>query len=159
MITAPEIVTRSPLGIYIARCDNRGRVWMPPPITQYFRALDDGIVFLTSFEEASLRVYPVSLWRRNEDLLAEQHDDPQAIADVLLMAHYHGTSARLDSRGVVQLNGGLRKRLGFDGIQVCMDFYCGRLNVSSQRTLERRRTAAIHDLPGKLLKLEKAGLR
>ena len=66
-----------PRGMYAARVDDKGRVKMPVDFQRYFEELAEGKFFITSLDRRIGQVYPLSVWRQNEEFFASRKGDPR----------------------------------------------------------------------------------
>ena len=57
----------APRGFFTARVDEKGRLKLPAEITEYLAALGEQQVFVTTVNGTTARIYPISVWRRNEN--------------------------------------------------------------------------------------------
>src|ERR1051326_7163859 len=88
----------SPRGIYAARVDEKGRLKLPVDMQHLLIAMGEQKVFITSLDEETARIYPISLWRQNEKILSEATEDPKAAEDLAFLANDLGGDAKLDEQ-------------------------------------------------------------
>ena len=65
-----------PRGMYPGKLDDRGRVKLPTTFQQYFAAMDEKTLFVTSLDRRIAQIYPISLWRNNEKVFVEYKENP-----------------------------------------------------------------------------------
>ena len=155
-----------PLGIYPARVDERGRLKLP---TDFQGVLKEELqsegseqrLFITSLDLRTIRLYPLSVWKFNENLLQEETDDPQEAADLAFLAKDMGGAAEIDSQGRVLLPAPLRELLKLDQepVPVHLEYYKGRVSVLTEEVYQAQRARARENAAEKLARMEKRGLR
>ena len=151
-----------PLGIYPGRVDEKGRLKLPVDIQSFlasFRETDGGSLFITSLDLETARIYPISIWKRNQEVLEGETDNPDAAEDLAFMARDLGGAGELDGQGRVLVPARLRDLLRMEGEPVFLDCYKGRVNVYPKEIYERRQERARQNLADKLRRLEQKGLR
>ncbi len=126
------------IGSYEATLDKAGRLKIP----ERFRALLEGRygprLFITSFENESVRIFPLPVW---EELTGTSEIQLAFIRssyrDFFLNAHSRGSLAEIDARGRALIPPGLRHKteLGTEVKVVGMNNY---LEVWSAERLEKR---------------------
>jgi DNA-binding transcriptional regulator/RsmH inhibitor MraZ len=151
-----------PLGIYPGRVDEKGRLKLPVDIQGFltsFRESDGGSLFITSLDLETARIYPISVWKRNQEVLEGETENPDAAEDLAFMARDLGDACEMDGQGRVLVPARLRELLKMQGEQVFMDCYKSRVNIYPNEIYERRRERARQNLADKLRRLEQKGLR
>jgi transcriptional regulator MraZ len=149
----------APRGIYPARVDEKGRLKLPAPFQQYLGSLGEQKVFITSFDVHTARIYPISVWRDNENFFDDFAEDPETAEDVAFMANDLGADSELDGQGRLLVPQELRRSLGIENQPVWLDCYKGRINVYSKQVYEERKSRASQGLAEKVRALEKKGLK
>ncbi|HEY7209517.1 MAG TPA: hypothetical protein VH477_04530 [Bryobacteraceae bacterium] len=155
----PRDVVEAPRGAFSGRVDEKGRLKLPAAIAQYLGALGDQKVFITTLNTSTALIYPISVWRETENMLAEPGDDADLRADVAFVANHYGEDAEIDGQSRVLLPTTLRRELGLEKDDVHLVCYRQRIEVFGSRIYEQRLEAARTELAGKLKALEKKGLR
>jgi MraZ protein len=160
----PTPVVSAPLGIYPARVDEKGRLKLPTDFQQYLHAVFAGEgserrVFITSLDLRTVRIYPLSLWKFNENLLEQDTDDPDAASDVAFLAKDLGGSSEVDAQGRVLVPAELRQLLKLESQPVYLDCYKGRISVLTEALYKEKQARARENVLEKLSRLEKKGLR
>jgi DNA-binding transcriptional regulator/RsmH inhibitor MraZ len=150
------------LGIYPGRVDEKGRLKLPVDIQNFlasFRETDGGSLFITSLDLETARIYPISIWKRNQEVLEGETDNPDAAEDLAFMARDLGGTGDVDGQGRVLVPARLRDELKMEGEQVYLDCYKGRVNVYPKEIYERRQERARQNVADKLRRLEQKGFR
>ena len=148
-----------PRGIFQARVDDKGRLKLPSVFQQYLNTLGDQKVFITSLDVRTARIYPISVWKQNENFFEDYSEDPQTAEDVAFMANDLGADSEVDSQGRLLVPQGLRRKLGLEGQPVWLDCYKGRINLYSKEIYEERKSRASEAIAEKLRALERKGLK
>jgi MraZ protein len=148
-----------PLGIFQARCDDKGRLKLPTNFLEYLKALGVEKVFITSVDMKLARIYPRSVWESNQNLFAGAGDDAEIAQDVALIANLYGADSEIDAQGRVLIPTDLRRMLEIEAAPVWIDFYNGRINVVGKNAHEERVQRAKVNLADKVKALEKKGLK
>jgi MraZ protein len=149
----------APLGFFPARVDEKGRLKLPSEIAEYVAALGDQRVFVTTVNGTTARIYPISVWRRNENLLEEVGEDTDLKEDVAFVAYHYGAGSDVDAQGRVLMPTELRRKLGMEGEQVHLHCFKQRIEVFGKDVYEQRLAKAMSGLDTKVTGLEKKGLR
>lgn len=148
-----------PRGIYPARVDEKGRLKLPVNFQQFLTGLGEQKVFITSLDVRTARIYPTSVWKENERLLADTTDDPEAAEDIAFMANDLGADSELDAQGRVLLPTELRRLLSLESQPVWLECYQGGINVYNKDVYEERQKRSRENLAAKLAAFKKKGLR
>jgi MraZ protein len=149
----------APRGFLSARVDEKGRLKLPSAISEYIAALGDQKVFVTTVNGSTARIYPISVWRQNENLLEEGGEDTEFKEDVAFVAYHYGADSDVDSQGRVLVPTELRRALRMEGEQVFLRCFKQRIEVIGKDVYEQRLSKAMAGLDGKVQGLEKKGLR
>lgn len=155
---APSAVV-PPRGTHQTKCDEKGRLKLPTVFQEYLKALGETRVFITSLDEATGRAYPISVWSANEKFFEEESDDPDAAADVALLANYYGDDSEIDSQGRILVPTNLRRHLEIENQVVWLDCFRGHINIYSDRVYQARLVRARGNADQKVKMLEKRGMR
>ena len=148
-----------PRGIYGGRVDEKGRIKLPSAFQQYLAAVGETKVFVTSFEGRIGRIYPISVWKQNEELLANAGEDAEAAEDILFVANDLGGDAEMDAQGRLLVPAELRRALGIENQPVRLQHSKGHVKFFSEAVYEERRRHAMDNAQAKLQTMEKRGLR
>ena len=158
----PEIKTtpvEPPRGIHDALVDEKGRLKLPGNFQDFLNGLGEKKVFITSLDSRTARIYPTSVWKENEKLLAESTDDPESAEDIAFMANELGDDSELDAQGRVLINTKLRRLLSLESQPVWLECYQGGINIYNKEVYEERQRRSRENLAAKLAAFKKKGLR
>ena len=109
-------VNKQPLGDFVTRCEDNGRIRLPSNWLHFFtHDLDDTKVFCTSLDGATIRVYPESIWRANLSLFEELSDQSPDVERILTLANHFGTESNLETHGKILVKPELRNKLAIVG--------------------------------------------
>ncbi len=147
-----------PRGMYPGRLDEKGRVKLPTSFQQYFMALREKKLFVTSLDRRIAQIYPMEVWRQNEKFFETYRDDPRAARMVAFNAADLGSEAEMDGQGRILFSPELRRALGIENQPVHLFAYRGRIEVLSEAIYEERKNEAAAMAADDLAKLEAAGL-
>ena len=157
--TNPQTLVEAPRGTLNGRVDEKGRLKLPAAVAQYFGALGEQTVFVTTLNTSTALIYPISVWRETENMLQEPGEDADVRADVAFVANHYGEGAEIDAQGRVLLPTTLRRDLALEKDDVYLVCYKQRVEVFGSKVYGQRLEAAKTDLADKLKALEKKGLR
>jgi DNA-binding transcriptional regulator/RsmH inhibitor MraZ len=152
------IAAEPPLGIFEAKCDEKGRVKLPVRFAAYLKALEDK-VFITTLDTRIARIYPKKVWESNQNLFDDAGEDAESAEDIAFIANVYGDYSEVDDNGRVLMPTDLRRKLEIEKQSVWLDFYRGRINVFPKKIYEERMQRAMVNLGDKLRNLEKKGLK
>jgi MraZ protein len=116
-------------------------------------------VFITSLDEVTARIYPITVWRENEKILAASTDDPEGAEDIAFMANDLGADSDLDVQGRVLVPTELRRQLGLESKPVWLECYQDGINIFNEAVYESRKARARENRAEKLSAFRKKGLR
>lgn len=148
-----------PRGIYPARVDEKGRLKLPVNFQQFLSASGEEKVFITSLDTLTARIYPTSLWKANEKLLAESTDDPEGAEDIAFMANDLGADSEVDGQGRVLLPTELRRTLNMESQPVWLECFQGGINIYNKAVYEERQKRSRENLAQRVSAFKKKGLR
>ena len=155
----PSPTVDPPLGTYSAKVDERGRLKLPADFKEFLASFGDNRVFITSLDERTLQLYPISVWRYNLEFLMNYSDDPEASQSVAIIANANGCGAVIDDQGRVLLPQDIRRRLNLENTTVHLDCYRNQVNIIGPDVVEERLRRARVNLEQKLATLKKAGFQ
>ncbi len=153
-----NVTPDAPRGVFKVSVDEKGRLKLPALIVEYFQALGEKKVFITTLDIKEVRIYPVSVWRKTEKLLEEPGEDFAHRQDLAMIASSYGKDDELDQQGRLTLPGDLRRELGLEKDEARLRWYQGHLKLVSGQEHERRLEAAKANLDYKLKALQVKGL-
>src|SRR5580658_1167109 len=126
-------VPEPPRSIAQASVDEKGRLKLPTEFVAYLKAVDGVKVFITTVDFRQVRIYPLPVWKRNENLLDDAAENAAAAERVERVAKAYGGDAEIDGAGRVLLPAPLREEMGLEKQAVMVDVHKGRLNVVSKK--------------------------
>lgn len=148
-----------PHSIAQARVDDKGRLKLPAEFWEYLKQLGVEKVFITTIDLRLARIYPIPLWKSNENLFANAGDLAELAEDVAYIAKYFGGDSEIDAQGRVLMPAALRKELNLESQPVWLDCYNGRINVAGKAIHEERFHRAMANLGEKVKTLATKGLK
>ena len=146
-----------PRGIFRVHCDQRGRLRLPTSCCQFLVRIGEGRVFITSLELGQGRIYPLPVWRENEALFENLHD--QTSSQIQFLANLNGAETNLDSNGRLELPSMVIEILGGSSGLLYLWSFRGCIRIFNQTIYEETKQRAIENLPAKVLLMESRGLR
>jgi MraZ protein len=155
----PQELVEAPRGTLSGRVDEKGRLKLPAAIAQYFSALGEQKVFVTTLDISKALIYPISVWKETEKMLEEPGEDADVRADVAFVANHYGEDSEIDGQGRVLLPTNLRRELGLEKDEVYLRCYRQRIEVISKPVYAERFEGARMNIAEKSKSLEKKGLR
>jgi len=144
--------------MYPSRLDDKGRAKMPAAFQQFFAALREKKLFVTSLDRRIAQIYPMAVWRQNEKFFAEYREDPVRARKVAFNAADLGAEAEMDAHGRIVFSEKLRRALDIENAPVHLFAYRGRIEVLGEKEYEERKREASATAPEDVAKLEAAGL-
>ncbi len=154
-----SIVAEPPLGIFTAKCDEKGRLKLPVEFVTYLKALDVEKVFITTVDLKLARIYPKLTWESNQNLFSSAGDDAETAQDVAFIANLYGAYSEIDTNGRILVPTELRRKLEIEGQTVWLDYYNGRINAFGKKVYDERMQRALVNLGEKVKTLEKKGFK
>jgi len=148
-----------PLGIFEARCDEKGRLKLPTNFIEYLKALAVDKVFITTIDLKLARIYPRKVWESNRNLCEAAGEDAEIAEDVALIANHYGADSEIDGQGRVLIPTTLRRELELEAQPVWIDFYNGGINVAGKKVHEERMQKARVNLADKVKALKAKGFK
>jgi MraZ protein len=145
--------------MYPSRLDDKGRLKLPVPFQQYFSALPEKKLFVTSLNRRIAQIYPMSVWRENERFFETYRDTPRKARNVAFNASDLGADSEMDSQGRILFPPELRRELGIENQPVRIFAYRGHIQVMSEPIYQERRRQASETADEDLDLLEQAGLK
>jgi MraZ protein len=156
---APQESVEPPHSIAQARVDDKGRLKLPAEFLEYLKKMGVNKVFITTVDSELARIYPISVWKANENFFANAGELTEIAEDVAYIAKYFGGDSEIDSQGRVLIPAELRRKLNLESQPVWLDCYNGRINVAGKAVHEARFHRAMANLGEKVKTLEKKGLK
>src|SRR6185437_11481649 len=149
----PNLV-EPPLGIFQAKCDDKGRLKLPVEFATYLKTLEVDKVFITKLDLKLVRIYPKTVWQSNQNLFAAAGADAKIAQDIAFIANLFGAYSEIDDNGRVLIPTELRRKLEIEAQPVWLDYYNGRINVFGKKIYDERMQRAVVNLEEKLTALE-----
>jgi len=144
--------------MYPGRLDDKGRVKLPATFQQYFAALREKTLFVTSLDRRIAQIYPMAIWRDNEKVFEIFRDNPRVAKSVAFNAADLGAETEMDGQGRILLSPELRRELGIENAPVRLFAYRGHIEIMSEKIYEARKLQAAELTEEDFSKLEAAGL-
>ena len=148
-----------PQSIDQASIDDKGRLKLTSEYLEYLESIGVKTVFITTVDLRIVRVYPMSLWLRNENLFDNAGENAAAAERMAFLARVHGGKAEIDSSGRVLLPAKLREALGLEKQPVWLEMHNGRINVMTKKIYDERMQLVQATMAEDLKALEKVGLK
>jgi MraZ protein len=147
-----------PRGLYPARVDDKGRLKLPVGFQDFFKALREKRLFVTSMDRKVALIYPIAIWRKNEDFFENFHGDPKAVRSAAFNANELGSEAEMDPQGRILLSPELRREVGIEDQPVRVYAHKGKIEILSEKVYQERRQEAGQLTEESLAALQMAGL-
>jgi MraZ protein len=158
--TTQDIVpVEPPLGMYPGRLDDKGRLKLPAEFQKYVGGLPEKRLFVTSLDRRTASIYPIRVWKQNEQFFEEFTEEPGLAENVAFNAADLGTEAEMDTQGRIQFSSKLRRDLDIENQPVHLLFYRGAIRVLSDATYQARRSASSQSPEADVKALQKKGLK
>jgi DNA-binding transcriptional regulator/RsmH inhibitor MraZ len=154
-----SIAVEPPHSIAQASVDDKGRLKLPEKFLEYLEAIKVTQVFITTFDLRLGRIYPLPVWKRNEELFYNAGENAAAAERLAFLAKVYGGDAEIDKSGRVLLPVKLREALGLEKQPVWLDVYNGRINLVTKKIHDERMQLATASMADDLRTLEKLGLK
>ena len=148
-----------PHSIAQASVDDKGRLKLPSEFLEYLEAIGVTRVFITTFDLRLGRIYPLPVWKRNEELFYNAGENAAAAERLAFLAKVYGGDAEIDKAGRVLLPAKLREALALEKQPVWLDVYNGRINLVTKKVYEERMQLALASMGDDLKTLERMGLK
>jgi len=149
----------APVGIFQAKCDEKGRLKLPAEFVAFLKALAVEKVFITTVDMKLARIYPKKAWESNQNLFENAGDDAEIAQDVAFIANLYGAYSEIDPHGRILVPTELRRKLEIEGQPVWLDYFNGRINAFGKAVYEERMQRALVNLNEKVKTLEKKGFK
>ena len=158
-VTQLSTVVEPPLGIFEAKCDDKGRLKLPVRFAVFLKHSDVSRVFITTTDLRSARIYPEKVWESNQNFFNEPGDDTELAEDISFIANLYGDFSTLDEHGRVLVPTNLRRKLEFEKQSVWLENYRGHINVHPRKVYEERMARALVGIADKAKVLDRKGFR
>jgi MraZ protein len=144
--------------MYPARVDDKGRLKLPVGFQEFFRALREKQLFVTSMDRKVALIYPIAIWRENEKFFEAYRDDPKKARSAAFNANELGSEAEMDSQGRILLSPELRREVGIEDQPVRIYAHKGKVEILSEKVYQERKQEAVDLNADDLVDLQRAGL-
>jgi MraZ protein len=145
-----SLIPEPPHSIAQASVDDKGRLKLPAEFVAYLKAVHGVKVFITTVDFRQVRIYPLPVWKHNENLFDNASENAAAAERLERIAKAFGGDAELDAAGRVLLPASLRDAMGLEKQAVMVDVHKGRVNVVTKKIhdelLQLSRASAAEDL-------------
>lgn len=148
-----------PRGFYPGRVDEKGRLKLPAKFQEYLGSLADKTFFVTTLGDGIARIYPISVWKENENILDSFTEDPDAARRQAFLANAYGSDTEIDGQGRILISPELRRKLELENQAIQMMFYCGRIDVFKQSAYDAQLADAEANSAKDRVALGKAGVK
>jgi MraZ protein len=125
--------------MYPARLDDKGRCKMPAAFQQFFSALSEKKLFVTSLDRRIAQIYPMEVWRQNEKFFDECTENQELVSKIAFTAADLGAEAEMDAQGRITFPPELRRDLGLEDQTLRLYAYRGRIEILSEKLYEEQR--------------------
>jgi DNA-binding transcriptional regulator/RsmH inhibitor MraZ len=154
-----SIVIEPPLGIFEAKCDDKGRLKLPVRFAMFLKHSDVSRVFITTIDMRSARIYPEKVWESNQNYFDAPGEDTEAAEDIAFIANLYGDFSTLDEHGRVLVPTNLRRKLEIEKQSVWLDHYRGHINVHPRKVYDERMARAMVSIGDKAKAFDRKGFR
>ena len=152
------LMVEPPRGMYPSRLDDKGRLKLPAAFQQYFSALREKKLYVTSLDRRTAQIYPMEVWRGNEKFLKTIATMSAWRAMSPLMPPIWAPRAKMDGQGRILFSPELRRELGIENQPVRLFAYRGRIEILTEAIYEERKREAAQTAADDVGRLEAAGL-
>jgi MraZ protein len=149
----------APRGFHSARVDDKGRLKLPVPFQQYLSSFPENKLFVTKLRDDVGRIYPIPIWRKNEEILFNSDEDAEEAEDIAFLANRMGSDSEMDGQGRVLLPPLLRRKLGIENQPVQVMVIRGVILIYSESVFEQIDSAASAGYEDKLRRLQRKGFK
>jgi len=140
--TGPEgevsSVAEPPLSVSQASVDDKGRLKLPSEFLAYLEGTKVTRVFITMLDGRMARIYPVAIWRLNEQLFKNAGANASAAARLAFRARVYGGESDIDKSGRVLMPAKLREELSLERQPVWLEAHNDGINVMNRSVFDAR---------------------
>src|SRR5690348_6975120 len=148
-----------PLGMYDLKLDDRQRLKLPAAWVNFFNSLAEKALFVTCLDDRIARIYPMSVWLANQELLDSFIEDPTAAETVTFTAQDNGATVEMDAQGRITFPPKLREKLKIEGQELHLYGYRGHAEVMTDEVYRETKGATSAAKQQAALTMKKAGLK
>lgn len=120
-----------------ASVDPRGRVRIPDRLYEFLQQFGDQQYFITSFDLEVVRIYPLTIWKRNVELLENATQDAESGHRLLFLARLRGHTTSFDTEQRLLLPLRLRQQMGLERQRVYLQWFRGHLELMTPQYVSR----------------------
>src|SRR5262245_61351768 len=102
-------------GNALATVDDKGRLKLPSPFRAAIEPKYGREFFVTSLRGESVRVYPMQVWVRIEERIAQASSLSPAVMRFKNSVNFYGQAASMDGQGRILIHSLLREKAGIQG--------------------------------------------
>lgn len=156
------LAIENPRGSHEVTVDAKGRLKLPSTFKGYFETVEEKNFFVTTIDRKMLYVYPLSLWKQNEQALEAMTNSPEEMraADaVKFLADHYGGDATMDGEGRILIPQELRKELGLNDSKVRVTFDKGKIIGYNALEYQKKHDAALEDINSSVTTARLKGFR
>ncbi|MCU1262718.1 MAG: hypothetical protein JWO80_5603 [Bryobacterales bacterium] len=153
-----QLPAEPPRGMHNGKLDDKGRLKLPVQFQEYLSSFPEKKLFVTSIDRSTAQIYPIAIWRENEQLLKDFKTDPKIAKTVAFNANDLGADAEMDNQGRVLINAELRRELDMDGQALRVFSERGRIKVLTEVVYQAQKLAAAKLAAESAEKMEMEGL-
>jgi MraZ protein len=147
-----------PRGRFPGRLDDKGRLKLPAAFVQFFSALPESKLYLTSLDRRIATLYPIAVWRVNEKVFRSK-ENPAAAKNILFIAQDLGADVEMDGQGRITVHPDLRRELKMEGQELHLMAEKGHVQILTDDLYQERKRKAQERTAEDLDALEREGLQ
>jgi len=148
-----------PRGMHPSRIDEKGRLKLPAGFQEYFNSLPEKKLFVTSLDRYIAQIYPISVWRENENFFLNYRENPRLAKAIAFNANDLGSDSEMDAQGRVLFSPELRRELRLENQPVKLCAHRGRIEIYSDGVYQAKKLQAAESTAEAVEVLERAGLK
>lgn len=145
--------------MYPAKLDEKGRMKFPAVFQEFFTALPEKKLFVTSLDRRIAQIYPIAVWRQNEKFFETYRTDPARTKKVAFNAADLGSETEMDSQGRIVFSPELRRELKIENQPVHLWAFKGHIDVLSEEIYQERKQSSSETPWQNVKKLQGAGMK
>ncbi len=139
--------------------DERGRLKLPAVFQQYLSELGEKKVFITTMDTVTARLYPISVWKANENLFTNAGEEADSAGVTNFFMNHYGADSDVDGQGRILLPQELRRDLGMENQAVFLGNDKGAIQVMGETAYQQRLSEAKAKIANAVAALNKKGLK
>ena len=149
-----EKINAAPFGSSNASIDDKGRIKLSTSLQKFIQGQSDSRLYVTTFENNILAIYPAEVWQHNLVVMQESFDDPNAAETMIFLLHAKGGTTEMDSQGRVLIPAKLRDELDLTTEPLKANCYKGRIDVMRDSVFDKKVAEAMERRAEVLLQLK-----